>query len=68
MPLPVICASGLSEVTVPMAFASGAAGVGVGSAVNRLSDELAMLAVVRSLRQAVADHRGAAVVQHERSA
>jgi thiamine monophosphate synthase len=52
-PVPVLCASGLSAVTVPMALASGAAGVGVGSAVNRLSDELAMVAVVRGLRQAI---------------
>ena len=52
-PAPVLCASGLSAVTVPMALASGAAGVGVGSAVNRLSDELAMVAVVRGLRQAI---------------
>lgn len=51
--LPVLCASGLSEVTLPMAIAAGAAGVGVGSAVNRLSDELAMVAVVRSLREAL---------------
>ena len=50
---PVLCASGLSAVTVPMALASGAAGVGVGSAVNRLSDELAMVAVVLGLRQAI---------------
>ncbi|MEB3199778.1 MAG: DUF561 domain-containing protein [Synechococcaceae cyanobacterium] len=52
-PLPVLCASGLSAVTAPMAIAAGAAGVGVGSAVNRLDDELAMLAVVRGLRQAL---------------
>jgi hypothetical protein len=51
-PLPVVCASGLSPVTVPMALAAGAAGVGVGSAVNRLDDELAMVAVVRALREA----------------
>ena len=51
--LPVLCASGLSAVTLPMAIAAGAAGVGVGSAVNRLNDELAMLAVVRSLREAL---------------
>jgi thiamine monophosphate synthase len=51
--LPVLCASGLSAVTVPMALAAGAAGVGVGSAVNRLSDELAMVAVVRGLREAI---------------
>jgi hypothetical protein len=51
--LPVLCASGLSAVTLPMAIAAGAAGVGVGSAVNRLNDELAMVAVVRSLREAL---------------
>ena len=50
---PVLCASGLSAVTVPMAIAAGAAGVGVGSAVNKLNDELAMVAVVRSLREAL---------------
>jgi len=53
-PLPVLCASGLSAVTAPMAIAAGASGVGVGSAVNRLSDEVAMVAVVRSLREALA--------------
>jgi len=51
---PVLCASGLSAVTLPMAIAAGASGVGVGSAVNRLNDELAMVAVVRGLREALA--------------
>ncbi len=56
--VPVLCASGLSAVTVPMALASGAAGVGIGSAVNRLNDELAMVAQVRSIVEAVeAAHR-----------
>ena len=32
---------------------AGASGVGVGSAVNRLDDELAMVAVVRGLREAL---------------
>ncbi len=50
---PVLCASGLSSATVPLALAAGAAGVGVGSAVNRLDDELAMVAVVRGLREAI---------------
>ena len=50
---PVLCASGLSAVTVSMAIAAGAAGVGVGSAVNRLDDELAMVAVVCGLREAL---------------
>jgi hypothetical protein len=51
--VPVLCASGLSAVTLPLAIAAGARGVGVGSAVNRLGDELAMVAVVRSLREAL---------------
>ncbi len=51
--LPVICASGLSEVTVPMAISVGAAGVGIGSAVNKLNNELAMVASVKGLRQAL---------------
>lgn len=51
--VPVMCASGLSDVTAPMAIAAGAAGVGVGSAVNKLDNELAMVAVVRSLAEAL---------------
>jgi hypothetical protein len=51
--VPVLCASGLSAVTVPLALAAGAAGVGVGSAVNRLDDPLSMVAVVRALREAM---------------
>jgi hypothetical protein len=58
---PVLCASGLSAVTVPMAIAAGASGVGVGSAVNRLSDELAMVAVVRGLREALGRPQGVAI-------
>ena len=59
--VPVLCASGLSSVTVPMAIASGAAGVGVGSAVNKLNDDLAMVAVVRGLREALGTAVQAAV-------
>ncbi|MGK7874152.1 MAG: DUF561 domain-containing protein [Xenococcaceae cyanobacterium] len=52
--VPVLCASGLSSVTVPMAIAAGASGVGVGSAINQLDSEVAMVAVVRSLVEALA--------------
>ena len=58
---PVLCASGLSAVTLPLAIAAGAAGVGVGSAVNRLADPLAMVAVVRGLREALGSCAGLAV-------
>ncbi|NEP17669.1 MAG: DUF561 domain-containing protein [Leptolyngbya sp. SIO4C1] len=51
--VPVLCASGLSAVTVPLAIAAGAAGVGVGSAVNKLNDEVAMVAAVRGLAEAL---------------
>jgi Protein of unknown function (DUF561) len=51
--VPVLCASGLSNITVPMAIAAGAAGVGVGSAINKLNDEVAMIATVRSLVEAL---------------
>jgi thiamine monophosphate synthase len=51
--VPVLCASGLSSVTVPMAIASGASAVGVGSAINQLDNEVAMVAVVRSLVEAL---------------
>ncbi|ELR99145.1 DUF561 domain-containing protein [Gloeocapsa sp. PCC 73106] len=52
--VPVLCASGLSEVTVPLAIAAGASGVGVGSAVNQLHTEIEMIAQVRSLMEALA--------------
>ena len=52
--VPVLCASGLSNVTAPMAIAAGAAGVGVGSAINQLDNGVAMVAAVRSLVEALA--------------
>ncbi|MBD2742073.1 DUF561 domain-containing protein [Coleofasciculus sp. FACHB-1120] len=51
--VPVLCASGISSVTAPMAIAAGAAGVGVGSAINQLNSEVAMVAAVRSLVEAL---------------
>jgi hypothetical protein len=47
--VPVLCASGISSATAPLAIAAGAAGVGVGSAINKLNDELAMIAAVRAI-------------------
>jgi hypothetical protein len=52
--VPVLCASGLSSVTAPMAIAAGAAGIGIGSAINQLNDEVAMVAAVRSIVEALA--------------
>ncbi|KAK4271817.1 hypothetical protein QN277_020452 [Acacia crassicarpa] len=47
--IPILCSSGLSTVTAPMAIIAGAAGVGVGSAVNKLNDVVAMIAEVRGI-------------------
>ena len=55
--VPVLCASGISNVTAPLAISAGAAGIGVGSAINKLNDEIAMIAVVRSLVEALAANR-----------
>ncbi|MEO1095472.1 MAG: DUF561 domain-containing protein [Cyanobacteria bacterium J06638_28] len=60
--VPVLCASGLSDVTAPMAIAAGAAGIGVGSAVNKLNNELAMVAAVRSLAEALQTVRKQALI------
>ena len=55
--VPVLCASGLSSVTVPLAISAGAAGVGIGSAINKLSSEIEMIAVVRSLVESLAANK-----------
>lgn len=62
--IPVLCASGLSRVTVPMAIASGASGVGVGSAINQLDNEVAMVAVVRGLVEALNSYQ-LSVISHQ---
>ncbi|GAB4366625.1 MAG: DUF561 domain-containing protein [Elainellaceae cyanobacterium] len=59
--VPVLCASGLSSVTAPLAIAAGASGIGVGSAINKLNSEVAMIAVVQSLVEALATVRRAGV-------
>lgn len=51
--VPVLCASGISSVTAPLAIAAGAAGVGVGSAINQLNSEIAMIAAIRGLVEAI---------------
>lgn len=55
--VPVICASGLTDITVSLALAAGASGVGVGSAVNKLNDPLAMVAAVQSISNALHSSR-----------
>ena len=60
--VPILCASGLSEVTVPMAISVGATGVGIGSAVNKLNTDLAMIATVKGLRQSLISRKGCATI------
>ncbi|OKH45455.1 DUF561 domain-containing protein [Scytonema sp. HK-05] len=55
--VPVLCASGISSVTAPLAIAAGATGVGVGSAINQLNSEVAMIAAVRGLVEALGTTR-----------
>ena len=50
---PVMTASGITTTTAPLAFASGASAIGVGSCVNKLNSTIAMIAVVRSLVESV---------------
>ncbi|XP_012830254.1 PREDICTED: uncharacterized protein ycf23-like isoform X2 [Erythranthe guttata] len=62
--IPVMCSSGLSSVTAPMAITAGACGVGVGSAVNKLNDIVAMIAEVKSISESLTlSNNGANVVR-----
>ena len=51
--VPIMSASGLSEVTCPLAVSCGASAVGVGSAVNNLDNVISMIAVVRGLKESL---------------
>lgn len=49
--IPVMSASGITPTTASLFFASGASAIGVGSCINRLSTEIEMLAVIKSLME-----------------
>ncbi len=51
--IPIMTASGITTTTAPLAFASGASAIGVGSCVNKLNSTIAMVAVVKSLVESV---------------
>ena len=51
--IPIMCASGLSQVTCPLAIAAGASAVGVGSVVNKLDNLVGMIAVIRGLKESL---------------
>lgn len=47
--IPVMCASGLTDVTVPLAIASGARGVGIGSMVSQCKSPQQMIMAVTAI-------------------
>ena len=51
--IPIMSASGLSEVTCPLAISCGASAVGVGSVVNKLDDLISMIAIIRGLKESL---------------
>jgi thiamine monophosphate synthase len=51
--IPVLCSSGITDVTAPLAITCGAAGVGVCSAIRWLQNGVAMVAAVRALKEAL---------------
>lgn len=51
--IPVMAASGLTDVTAPLALAAGARGVGIGSMVNRLKNKEEMIMAVKSVADAM---------------
>ena len=53
IPNPIMSASGLSQITCPLAISSGASAVGVGSVINKLDNLLGMIAAVRGLKESL---------------
>jgi len=51
--IPVMCASGLTDVTAPLALAAGARGVGVGSMINKLFSLQQMVLAVSAVSTAM---------------
>jgi hypothetical protein len=49
----ILAAGGLSPLTVPLAIAAGADGIGIGKAVSNLSSQIEMLAAIRSIKEAM---------------
>ena len=51
--IPVMCASGITDITAPLALAAGARGVGVGSMVNKLPTQQQMILAVSAIAAAM---------------
>ena len=50
---PIMSASGLSQITCPLAICAGASAVGVGSVINRLDNLVGMIAGIRGLKESL---------------
>ncbi len=50
---PIMSASGLSEISCPLAISAGASAVGVGSVFNKLDNLVGMIAVIRGLKESL---------------
>ncbi|OGI17798.1 MAG: hypothetical protein A2255_04595 [Candidatus Melainabacteria bacterium RIFOXYA2_FULL_32_9] len=51
--IPVMTASGITEITAPLAIAAGASAVGIGSCVNKLNSTFEMTIAVKSIVESV---------------
>ena len=50
---PIMSASGLSQITCPLAISAGASAVGVGSVINKLDNIVGMIAAIRGLKESL---------------
>ena len=50
---PIMSASGLSQVTSPLAITCGASAIGVGSVINKLENLVSMIAVIRGIKESL---------------
>ena len=50
---PIMSASGLSQITCPLAISAGASAVGVGSVINKLDNLVGMIAGIRGLKESL---------------
>ena len=51
--IPIMSASGLSQITCPLAISVGASAVGVGSVVNKLDNLISMIAIIKGLKESL---------------
>nr|NP_045076.1 hypothetical protein JXY51_pgp145 [Cyanidium caldarium]O19904.1 RecName: Full=Uncharacterized protein ycf23 [Cyanidium caldarium]AAB82685.1 unknown [Cyanidium caldarium]WDB00203.1 hypothetical protein CDCA019_081 [Cyanidium caldarium] len=55
--LPIICSSGLSDVTVPLAFSLGASGIGIGKFVTSYYEEEKIVSILSKIKKIVSGTR-----------